>query len=470
VQLEDIFASSPLPMLIHDHDKHHLLAVNASAVAFYGYSMAEMLAMTLADLTVSITSEGTVHRRGDGSPIDVQLAEHHIEYRGQDATLIVVQDNSHRKTAIKFQMMIESATEGICIVNQDGNIEQINRQLQTLFGYKGDELIGKPVSTLIPPEQRAEHAQHMKRYLKKPHSRSMGSGMDLMGFHREGRQFPIEISLSPIHLHGRLFVMTMITDISERKRLESRLIESELARIELERAQEMLAVRERFVAMVSHEFRTPLSTINTAAQILQRYIQRLDHTQIYTQLDRIAHQTKRMRNMLDDLLVISRVSAGEKQLTLASILLDHFCYAIWEELEDKNEHKLVCINTQELASIRADEQLMRHILTNLLSNAVKYSPPGSTVTVTVYQDADEYIIKINDQGMGIPQENLVYIFEPFFRADNTRTIVGTGLGLTIVKNSVDLHMGRITVESQEGDGTTFTIYLPGDPSQLRAGV
>lgn len=469
MQLEHILANSPLPILIHERSTRRLLVMNLAAETLYGYTQADMRHMTLDDLAVSTRQAHPVHRRKDGGTIDVQLAEHNIKYGKREAVLVVVQDVSHKKNALKFQTMIESASEGICMINAEGIIEQVNPQIETLFQWSADALIGRELNILVPPALRAVHDQHFAQFVKNPQSRTMGRGMDLQGYRKDGSNFAIEISLSPIHLQGELLVMAIITDISERKRLESQLMESEIARIELERAQEMLAIRERFVAMVSHEFRTPLTTIQTTTQILQRYLQRLKHDQIYEQLQRIADQTRRMTDMLEDLLVISRVNTDDIQLEPVPIALETFCYDIWEQLQP-TQHTLVCHNEQNINTIIADENLMHHILSNLLSNAIKYSPPGSNVTMEISQHNAEYVIKISDEGMGIAQQDLEYIFEPFFRADDTRTIGGTGLGLTIVKNSVDLHYGHITVQSQQGKGSTFAIHLPLDPSAMTSRV
>jgi signal transduction histidine kinase len=224
--------------------------------------------------------------------------------------------------------------------------------------------------------------------------------------------------------------------------------------------------------MVSHEYRTPLATILSSAELLERYTQKFTEEQKLNHYRRIQTSTRILAQLVNDVLTISKIEAGKQEFNPSLLDLDKFCQELIEELQPTigNQHKLVftsqghwTLTDQECICITAaymDEKLLRYIISNLLSNAIKYSSQGSTVKFDLVYDQRQAVFRIQDQGIGIPKEDLQYLFESFYRGSNVGAISGTGLGLTIVKNSVDLHGGQMAVDSEVGVGTTFTITLP----------
>jgi signal transduction histidine kinase len=221
--------------------------------------------------------------------------------------------------------------------------------------------------------------------------------------------------------------------------------------------------------MVSHEFRTPLTTIRSSAELLERYKNRLSDEKKQSHHQRIQSAVDRMTQLLDEVLLIGQAEAGKLKFEPKPMDIVAFCRELVEGMQvivnnrhqsGSHQHAIAFTSSGDCTDAQMDEKLLGHILTNLLSNAIKYSPEGGTVLFDLVCTARQAIFRIQDSGIGIPEEYLPQLFESFQRADNVGTIQGTGLGLAIVKKAVDLHGGTIAVESEVGIGTTFTITLP----------
>ena len=265
----------------------------------------------------------------------------------------------------------------------------------------------------------------------------------------------------------------IVVDVTERKQLEEEMLKA------LQRERELSQAKSRFIAMTSHEFRTPLTTIQSSVDLLRRYSdphlqeKRLEH------LNRITSAIEQMNSMVQDVLLLSEAEAGNLQLQPAPVDLVQLCRSLVSELvvADKKQHNItftpskVCkvlrsettsLEPQDTAPMKycLDEKLVRYILTNLLGNAIKYSPQASDIQLELICHPDKVIFRIQDQGIGIPSKDMPRLFESFHRASNVATTQGTGLGLAIVKQCVDLHGGQISVDSLVGKGSTFTVTLP----------
>lgn len=231
----------------------------------------------------------------------------------------------------------------------------------------------------------------------------------------------------------------------------------------LEREREMNELKSRFVSVVSHEFRNPLNTILFSTELLQRYGEQLTDQKKEIYLDRIQGSVKRMSQLLSDVLTVGETEAGRLQFAPQPMDVVRFCQELVDEF-DLSEQQLIRFSHYSSESVNSlpclDDRLLRHILTNLLSNAVKYSPAGEVVELKLSLDDRAAIFWIQDHGIGIPKSDQASLFQSFHRASNVKAIPGTGLGLSIVKQCVDLHGGTITVESEENQGTLFTVTLP----------
>lgn len=250
-------------------------------------------------------------------------------------------------------------------------------------------------------------------------------------------------------------IIGVATDITER-------LNAEKLRIELEKEQEMIALKERFIATASHDFRTPLTIIKMNARTLEIYFDQLSPERRIAKLQQISSQIDRMVQLLDDVLTMSKVNAGGLDFKPVRTALKTFCEQIWESFRGMVEktHKIELIYNAGHDEVELDPNLIHYILVNLLSNAIKYSSQNGHIWFKVEHDSDNLIFQVSDNGIGIPEADQAKLFQPFHRAANTLGIEGTGLGLSIVKSYVETHGGTISVQSKEGQGTTFTVYIP----------
>jgi signal transduction histidine kinase len=214
--------------------------------------------------------------------------------------------------------------------------------------------------------------------------------------------------------------------------------------------------------MVSHEFRTPLGIIQSSAEILEDYLDQLEPTERRDHLQSIRKNTRRMAGLMEELLLLGSLDACKMELRLAPLELQTFVQKLVDEvLSAANRRCPIELSFAEMpAEIQADERLLQHIFTNLLTNAIKYSDAGQMVGFEIRCTGTEMVCAIRDEGIGIPEADQEWLFSAFHRGHNVFGRPGTGLGLVIVKRCVDLHRGKITVESKIGQGTVVTVRLP----------
>lgn len=273
----------------------------------------------------------------------------------------------------------------------------------------------------------------------------------------DGVIFHVEVSLTRITINGRPGMIFVLTDINDLKRMEESL------RQNLERERELSELKNNFVSMVSHEFRTPLGIISSSAQILDRYFLRLGEDDRREHLAAITKSVRRMAGMMEDVLVLSRVEAGRMEFKPVLLGLGDFCRRLLDEHASAHGSAAaitLTIAPEVEAPATADETLLRHIITNLLGNAVKYSPPGAPVFLGMSREGQQVVITVRDEGLGIPEKDQALLFEAFHRGGNVGHIKGTGLGLVIVHRCCEIHGGTVVCVSREGAGATFTVRLP----------
>jgi signal transduction histidine kinase len=244
-------------------------------------------------------------------------------------------------------------------------------------------------------------------------------------------------------------------EVAERQRAQSDLHRA------LEAERELSEFRSRFVSLVSHEFRTPLGVILSAAENLNTYFERLDPAQRRKQLDHVIQGTDQMARVMENVLLLSRAEAGKIEFKPGQIDLASFCEQLAGQVQTSTGARCpIHFHTEVTGPGKGDEALLRHILTNVLANAVKYSANGQAVQFTLARSNGHAVFRVQDQGIGIPLADQKQLFNAFHRATNASHLPGTGLGLVIVKRCVELHGGQITCESQQNSGTSFTIRIP----------
>ncbi len=258
--------------------------------------------------------------------------------------------------------------------------------------------------------------------------------------------------------HTLKFYDAVITNITERKKTEEQI------QTALKKEKNLGELRSRFISMASHEFRTPLAGILSSAEILDRYDDKLTENNRKKNVQRIQESVKHMTRLLEDILLVGKSDAGKLEIQRKPVNIQKLCNDIIQELELnvlRKTNQIILFHSTNIAThALLDEKMIWQILENLLSNAIKYSPPNSTIIFTAACSNNTITFSVQDQGIGIPKEDIEQLFQPFHRAKNVGTIQGTGLGLVIVKRSVELHGGNISIESDTGKGTTCTITLP----------
>ena len=310
-----------------------------------------------------------------------------------------------------------------------------------------DEFLGKKVHEVMPPEV-AKPTMHCVE-------KALATGEVQIFEYQLARHEQLYYYEARIVVSAEDEVMAIVRDITDRKRAEAEI------RNALEKEKELSELKSRFVTMTSHEFRTPLTTILSSAELLEDYSSRWSEDKKLLHLRRIILTVKHMTQLLNDVLLLGKAEAGKLQCSRSVFDVVQFCRDLVEEMQMITDSHTITFNHQcDCDKVDLDEKLVRHVLSNLLSNAIKYSPRGGNVYFELACTQKEVIFRVKDEGIGIPDIDKVQLFESFYRASNVGTISGTGLGLTIVKQAVDLHGGKITVESEVGVGTTFLVSLP----------
>ncbi len=339
----------------------------------------------------------------------------------------------------------------------DGAITLANRRAETFFGYQQEELIGQRVEMLLPIDLRDLHVEHVEDYVDDPKQRPMGANLDLAARHKYGTEIPVKVGLSPIKTETETLIMAYVVDITAEKQLEDGL------RAALAKEKELNELKTSFTSIVSHEFRTPLSVILSSTELLSKFYDRMEPERRGEKLDVIDRQVKRLVQLLDDVLTITRSESAGFNFNPTPLDLVALCAEIVEDVRVGYVERRIVIDLTDHGFchwVNVDEFLFSHILQNLTSNAIKYSRDGGTVRIALNCYATELELRVEDRGIGIPQEHRNRLFEAFNRAANVGGIQGTGIGMTIVKRAVATYGGTIAFESVEGEGTTFTVKLP----------
>ena len=348
-----------------------------------------------------------------------------------------------------FRTVVESAPNGIVMIDHDGKIVLINREIERLFGYTRDELLGQPIERLVPYEVRDRHTGLRTDFYAHPRSRAMGAGRDLLGLRKDGTQIAVEIGLNPIETDEGPFVLAAVVDISARKQAEQELL----------RSNEEL---ERFAYVASHDLQEPLRTVASYVQLLdRRYRDKLD-ADAGELIAYAAQSAMRMQRLIEDLLAFSRVGTRGGVLVRTDAALA--VAASLESLQAAVAEADATVTHEVLPTVLADPAQLEHLFTNLIGNALKFrGAQPARVHITAARDGPRWVFSVQDSGIGIDPQDFDRVFVILQRLHGRDEYPGTGIGLAICKKIVERHGGRIWVEAKPGSGSTFRFTLPAAP-------
>ncbi len=403
--------------------------------------------------------------------------------------------------ATHLTSLFENATEGIILTNGTGEIVLVNPAAQRMFGYHSEELIGHPIEVLIPQRYRPNHKDLRAGFYQNPQNRVMGHNRDLNARRKDGSDMPVEVSLSFYRRSEELFVIAFIVDITERKKIENnikmqkqelekmtsdmrklnaqleakveertlilkealqKLEESQLELSEaLDKEKQLNEIKSRFVSMASHEFRTPLSTILSSATLVTKYPTTEENEKREKHIRRITESVNHLNGLLEDFLSLGKLEEGKVTVHVSSFTVKDFIEDIIEEMKTmQRKGQRIHFKHRGEEAFTTDKRLLKNILINLLSNAIKFSPEEKDIWLNSENENNQLKITVEDEGLGISEEDQDHLFTTFYRGGNVTNIQGTGLGLPIVKRYLDLLKGSIWLTSKLEKGTTVNFTLP----------
>lgn len=394
-----------------------------------------------------------------------------------------------------FNVLLGSVSEGVIIVDEHQKVVEVNTAAQKMFGYGKEELIHQHLNMLIPKNYHAGHDAHFNGFMEEKQRRQMGHGRDVFGARKDGSVFPVEAGLNPFSVYGKDYVMALVIDITIRKEQERKIQElnaelekkvmlrtqelsetieqleienakrleaEEEAKTALKREQELNELKTKFLSLVSHEFKTPLSGILTSSMLLSKYKLTEQQQKRDKHIKTITDKVHYLNNILNDFLSIEKLQKGKVNYKFATFKLSKVVNEVVYNANMllKDGQQINYPENIDSFSLHQDEKIVELALSNLVHNAIKYSSENTIVDINITQNDTTTTIQVKDNGIGIPEKDQKNIFNRYFRAENALLTQGTGIGLNIVKDHLENLHGSISFESIENKETIFTITIP----------
>ncbi len=429
----------------------------------------EGVVVGLANHTILIAKDGRE------IPIDDSGAPVRDSQGKLSGAVLIFRDITERRKIQRQQAMlaaiVESSDDAIIGKDLNGIITSWNKGAERMYGYAADEIVGKPISVLIPPSWRDDTTEMLERIKRGEHI----VHYETKRMAKDGRVLDVSLSISPIHdAAGKVVGASKIAhDITERKRREAeltRLLESEQeARAEAEKA---IRTRDEFLSIAAHELKTPITSLRGFAQTLIRQLSRdgtLNPTQAQKALSHIDKQTVKLTVLINQLLDVSRIEAGRLSLERTPTNITELVQGVIDQAQATGQSHAITFQAEPSVILNVDPLRFEQVMRNLLDNAIKYSPANSSIAIDITRpNSDEVRISVTDLGMGVDPEHRDKIFQRFYQAHIGGAVEGMGLGLYISRQIIELHGGQLSAEWPETGGTRFIITLPTHTSENRA--
>jgi len=383
------------------------------------------------------------------------------------AYLILRAVNYRRRGERKFRDLVESAPDGLVIADKEVKIVLANAQVEQLFGYTRQELLGNPVEILMPERFRKHHPNHRQEFLRNAKPRPMGGGLTLYGLRKDGSEFPIGVSLNPLQTEEGTLVISSICDVTDRKNLEEQLrSKNELLESQNREVQQANRLKSEFLANMSHELRTPLNAIIGFSQLM--YDGKVGSIAANHQeyLGDILGSARHLLQLINDVLDLAKVEAGKMEFSPEPVHLTKIIGEVRQVIQSLSASKRLAVEIEVSAAVEKliiDPAKLKQVLYNFLSNAIKFTPAEGHITVRALAERnDSFRLEVEDTGIGIEEKEIGKLFVEFqqLEAGTTKKHQGTGLGLALTKKIVEAQGGRVGVKSTPDEGSVFYAVLP----------
>ncbi len=395
--------------------------------------------VSLANHTLLVSRDGTERPVADSAAPILDA-----DGRGQGVVLVFRDVSATRASEARFRRLLEAAPDAILITDGAGHITMANEQVHRLFGHAPAELDGQRIEFLIPERMRDQHAQHRAQYQAAPAVRAMGAGLTLFALRKDGSQFPVEVSLSPLQAEDGTAVIAAVRDVSRRHALER--------------------FRDEYMEFISHDLKNPLSVIMLQARVLARQLSRHVLPEEAHGVAVIAESAAFIDRLVRELLEMAYVESEKLELQLEPVALGPLLDAVLERTISSVDRHRVRLQAEESVTALVEPRRLERVVANFLQNALKYSPAGTPIVLRLEKVDGMARVSVVDQGPGLSEEDASFVFDKYRRTLGAQRKEGLGLGLYISRKIVEAHGGRIGVTSRPWHGATFYFTVPLAPA------